>query len=613
MIDHELIIAIREEKAKPEDVGNYARILEEYLEDGLNIVKPEYYEAKQHLDNCYDFLVKFENSSTDKETDNNPSSRSFARKLNVSQEQLEEKLRNITYQNHTEEGLTGALIFLADEVGTTPYYLRQYYDSVKITEDREDYLETTKSELDLILKLERSALKIHNFLPPMIATPTLTFASKLKISPEACLTALITALSTCCKIATQLEIHPGQGFIVSPYQFSMIVAESGSMKSVIYDVFARDPLAALQKSITDGWKIEKAEHEKALELYDSLKPDEREEQFPNGKPQFADRPKVLYIGEKSMEGISTQFDCYPDQPLAYMKDELAGLFLDADKYNGGKGSESKSLMSMHGGSAPPRLLKNGGLVSNPGKVGLNIFGTIQPEVLQEFWSEVIDPDGYWSRFLYCYLPKTQKQIELKRTITDNPLPGILETLFRMVYALPAISYQLSDSGYEAFAVFYNFLGKTAHKEIHPALSKAYSKALGLTGRLILILHIIDEVYSGNNSTPAQTVPLKTVVKGIQLMEFYLDQRVLLNKKLGKDEGISPELRAVLDCSQRLGWITSRMVKRNSWQLREFDSNIIRNWFQELVELGYGTVEGKGNRLKFLSVFENPRQLDPKNR
>lgn len=611
MLDSSIILSIASQKAKPEEVTEYAKVLEKFLDNQDSHKHPDYYHAKQHLSQCYNYLAQTE--QLEKNPVEDKSERSFSRRLRIPLEELEEKLRNLSYQNLTEDKLEGALIYLADEVGTTPYNLKKYYESIKTVEDREEYISTTKSELDLIIKLEARKLKLNEFLPPMIANETMELASKVKVSPEACLTALITAISTCCKIGTQLEINMSQGFVVSPYQFSMIVAESGSMKSFIYDTFAQDPLAAIQQSISAGRKIEVAKYEEDIELWDSLKPEERAREFPDGKPEIIDRPRVLYVGEKTIEGILTQFDRYPDQPIAYMKDELAGLFLDADKYKSGKGSESKTLMSMHGGNCPPVLTKSGGLESNPGKVGLNIFGTIQPEVLQEFWSEVTDPDGYWSRFLYCYQPKTKKKIDLKRSGEPSPLPKLLETLFRSVYALPDISYQLCDEGYEIYAVFYNFLGETGHEEVHPAMSKAYSKALGLTGRLILILHIINQVCNSKELTPAKVIPIDTVMKGINLMEFYIEQRILLMKKLCNEDSISPELKAVLDASKRLGWVTARTIKRSAWQLREVDSNTIRSWFQELVEMGKGRVEDKGNRLKFLAELANPRQLDPKNR
>lgn len=612
MIDTSIILAIDAENAKSEEVTEYAETLRIFLDNPDSPRHPDYYIAKQHLNRCYNYLTVIE--QLEKNPVEDKSKKSFPRRLQIPIEELEKKLRNLSYQNLTEDKLEGALIYLADEVGTTLYNLKKYYESIKNVEDREEHLSATKSELELILKLEARKLKLNEFLPPQIAQETMKLASKVKVSPEACLTTLITAISTCCKVGTQLEINLSQGFVVSPYQFSMIVAESGSMKSFIYDTFAQDPLAALQQSLDAGRKIEVAQYQEKIEFWDSLTPEERAHEFPEGKPELIDRPKVLYVGEKTIEGILTQFNRYPDQPIAYMKDELAGLFLDADKYKSGKGSESQTLMSMHGGNCPSVLTKSGGLESNSGKIGLNIFGTIQPEVLQEFWSEkVIDPDGYWSRFLYCYQPKTKKEIELERSGEPSPLPELLASLFRAVYALPAISYELCNEGYKTYAVFYNFLAATGHNEVHPAMSKAYSKALGLTGRLILILHIIDQVVRGKELTPTKVVPLDTVMKGINLMEFFIEQRILLHKKLCNEDSISPELKAILDASKRLGWVTARMIKRNIWQLRDTEPNKIRFWFQELADLGYGEIQGKGNRLKYSAQNPNPRQLDPENR
>lgn len=607
MIDSSIILAIACGKAKSQEVTEYCKKLEAFLDDGKNVIHPDYYDAEQQLSQCYNYLAQIE--QLDKNIVEDKYSGSFQRGLKITLEQLEEKLRNLSYQNLTEDKLEGALLYLADEAGTTVYNLRKYYESIKSTEDREEFIFTVKAELDLMQELEAAKLDLREFLPPLIANEIITFATKLEIRPECCLTALITALPTCCKIGTQLEINADQGFYVSPYQFSMIVAESGSTKTAIYEIFARDPLAAIQESVLQAHKEHKAEVLQAQAEYEQMDEDERKLEYPEGCPTCREEPKVLHFGSKTMEAISAQFEMYPDQPLAYMKDELSGLFLDADKYNGGKGSESKDLMSAHGGILPPVIRKNGGLIANPRKVGINIFGTIQPEVLQEFWSSVTDPDGYWSRFLYCYQGKAQKSIPPKRTGKPFTLPGLIETLFRAVYTLQPINYKLCDRGYSIYANYYNHLGKSGYKEVHPALSKAYSKALGLTGRLILMLHIIKEVTAGEGYAPAETVDPDTVNKGIALMQFYLKQRILLNKKLCNQESISPQLKAVDDLSKRLGSIAAREVKQNIWYLRDSKPNEIRNWFLELVEAGYGHTEGKGSRLRYQTSTKNPLQFE----
>lgn len=602
MLNHNLILSIASENAKSEEVTEYAKVLETFLDDGRNITHADYYDAKQHLSRCYNYLTQIEQLEKNKVEDK--SSKSFSRRLRIPLEQLEEKLRNLSYQNLTEDKLEGALIYLADEVGTTPYNLKKYYESIKTVEDREEFLATTKSELDLIIKLEKSKLKIQEFLPAPIANETLKFANDLKVSPEACLTALITALSVCNAIGTELDIRSAQGFQVSPYLFSMVVAESGSMKSPILRMFAKNPIEAVQRGFIDSYKCQLAEYQQKISEWDSMDSSDRLEHFPEGKPTIIDRPRVAYFGDKSIESLFTQFDRYPQQAMLYMKDEIAGLFNDADKYKSGKGSENTDLMSMFDGTAPPVMRNDRGLVASPVKVGLSIFGTIQPEILEDFWSDVVDPDGYWSRFLYCYQAKSLKSLSRKRSGEQNNLPDLLEKVFKLVSALPPVVYNLCDEGYETYAVFYDFLGRQGHAEVHPALSKAYSKALGLTGRLILNLHILEQVCTNNSVLPVQTVPLRTVVKGINLMEYYLEQRMLLMKKLCNQDSISPQLKTVIDTSKRLGWVTARMMKRHVWHLKDTDTNTIRSWFQELVYLGYGKTEGKGNRLKYSCQEEN---------
>ena len=609
VISNELIVAIQGESANVSIITEYAKKLETFLEDGKNVTHPDYYDAKQHLSLCYDRLTQLE--SLNKEDKKDSAQKTFRRDLSVSLPELEKKVRGLTQESYTEEQLAGALLYLSREVNCTSYELQRYYEAIKASDEREEFVTSTKEELDRIIRLEGVRLNIRHFLPKAIAEETLIYADSLKVAPEACLTTLITALSTCNKIGTQLEIRPAQGFVVSPYLFSMIVAESGSMKSPILRMFAKQPIETLQEEFVNRYKQQLAEHEEKLSKWDSMHSELRVEYFPDGKPKMVDRPRLAYFGGKSMEAIMNQFDRYPQQALLYMKDEIAGLFNDANKWSNGKGSENQDIMGMFDGMSPPVIRADRGLVASSTNVGLSIFGTIQPEVLEDFWSSVIDPDGYWSRFLYCYQPKTLKKLPAERSEERSALPGLLNYLYRAVHDLPAISYQLSDEGYDTYRVWFDFIARKAYEEVHPALAKAYSKALGMTGRLILNLHIINEVITGDKIEPRRIVPLDTVMRGINLMEYFLDQRVLLMSKLCNYDSISPQLKQIIELSNRVGWITAREVKQSIWKLKNNDSDEIRNWFKELETLNIGVTQGRGNRLKFQTSTVKPLQFEGK--
>ena len=596
MIRHNVIVSISDENTKYEEVEEYAKDLEIFLNDLKNVTHPDYYEAQDHLSRCYDYLTANEAKKIKEDSKNPP--RSFTRELAVSPDELEARVKDLTYENYTDDQLEGILLFLSREVNCSSYELRKYYEAVKAAEDREEFVNSTKAELQTLIKLENSKLDIREFLPYNLANETLAFANNLKVSPEACLTTLITALSVCNRIGTVLEIRPAQGFVVSPYLFSMIVAESGSMKSPILRTFAKNSIEKIQRKFIENYLVQYAEWEEKISEWDATDKEDRIHIFPEGKPQIPDRPRLNYIGDKSIEGMNNQFDRYPDQAILYMKDEIAGLFRDADKYKSGKGSENTDLMSMFDGTAPPVIRAKEGLVAFPSTVGLSIFGTIQPEVLEEFWSSVIDPDGYWSRFLYCYQAKSLKELPMKRGGVESLLPEMLDELFNRVNSLPAVAYKLDDQGYETYRTFYDHLARKSYVEVHPAIAKAYSKALGLTGRLILNLHIINQSLDSSIQFPSEIVPLDTIVKGIKLMQFYLNQRLLLMNRLCNQDSISPQLKLIIELSERLGWITAREVKRNIWSLKNTEPSKIRSWFQEIVNLGQGSVEGKGNRVKY---------------
>ena len=67
MIDNNIILAIASDKAKPEQVTEYCKVLETFLNDGKNVTHRDFYDAKQHLSRCYNYLTQIE--QLDKDTD----------------------------------------------------------------------------------------------------------------------------------------------------------------------------------------------------------------------------------------------------------------------------------------------------------------------------------------------------------------------------------------------------------------------------------------------------------------------------------------------------------------------------------------------------------------
>lgn len=607
MLNNDLIVAIEAGKANRSNVEQYLVSLENYMSDGTNIVHPKYYSAKRHKQLCMDYLATDLDEPIETPTYSQPSSRYLHKTLNIPYEEIEKRLKTIAEDTYTESQLEGIILLLSRDAGCTTHEIRQVYTAIKLQEDREEFIASTKKEVDDIIRLSRRIIDIQDFVPKVLADEIISFSNCLKVRPESCLTALLPAFSTLLKIGTVIEIRPAQGFVEIPYLFAMLVAESGSMKTPIFNVFAKKPLDSIQQSVESNYAAAKALHEEELSEYDSMDDETRSLNFPNGKPQMVDRPKFIHVANKTPEGINAQFSRYPEQAIIYLVDELSGLFGSMDKYTKGQGSERQEMMSMYNGIGSPTVRAKEGLISNPAKVGLSIFGTIQPDVLENFWGEVTDPDGQWSRFLYCYQPKSLKTLPIEQGGADSRLPDLLEIIFKAAYALPAVNYQLDAYGYSVYRAFYEHIAEKGYEEVHPALAKAYSKALGQAGRLILNLHVLNSVIDNPNSQPSQIIPVEIIRKGINLMDYYLEQRELLTKRFSSFETISPNWVSVLELSKKLGWISARDVKRNTWRLKDTDTTEIRKWFQDMASEGYGEIQGRGKHLKFYTGEVNPRQ------
>ncbi len=175
---------------------------------------------------------------------------------------------------------------------------------------------------------------------------------------------------------------------------------------------------------------------------------------------------------------------------------------------------------------------------------------------------------------------------------------MLAAIFQSVYKLPATAYQLDSQGYLVYKAFYDYIAKKGYNEVHPALAKAYSKALGQAARLIVNLHVLYSVIGKISDYPAQIIPIETIRKGINLMEYYLEQRELLTKKYSSFETISPNWISVLELSKKIDLVSAKDVKRNIWRLRNTEATEIRKWFQDMASEGYGELQGRGKHLKF---------------
>ena len=596
-LDHDLIGKIKSGEADLKAIQAYQKILEEFVHDGKNIANPDHYSASEHLDLVLNYLLILEDNK-DKAAVYKPADNfKFRSRIQISREEIESKIDGIIDHNYEPYELQLILTYLSNETLISGYELRQFYDLRKLQRERHDFQEEIRRDVDTLISLESKRLKIEQFVPYELAKHIYQFASDLKVRPEACLTSLIVGLSACHKVGTEIILRKASNFIQPPNLFGAIVAPSGMRKSPLYKTFASKPLMRLQRRMLQGYKKLQKEYEEKIDRWDSLTSDERLIEFPEGKPRIPDRKPMIAASSFTTQGVFRQYNTYPDQALICVRDELKGLFSSMNQFSNGKGSDRQDLLSMYDSDSISELRAEG-LVSNAERTPISILGTIQPEVLQEILGDGNDDDGQSARFIYCWQPLTASELPEDDGQIDCALNDILFNLYETLNNQPVRQYELSKTGYQIFRGYNNYLGQKMITTANPGLQKAYAKGAGICARLMVNLHVIDEILDSDRDNPMIVVSDETIKKAIQLTEFYLSQVVFLNKVLCPDGSLAPNFLKVIELSHRIGWVKAKDVKMNIWHMRDTKPDDIRTWFIELETQSRGVCEGKGNKLKF---------------
>ena len=128
---------------------------------------------------------------------------------------------------------------------------------------------------------------------------------------------------------------------------------------------------------------------------------------------------------------------------------------------------------------------------------ISIFGNIQPRVFRNNIAQLSE-DGLVQRFIPVVLRS-------EKTKLGNPVPTALSyaatynQMVRMVYGLPAMTYRLSIGAYKAFREFQVWYEQAKRDyriiDVADTFQTAFGKLEGLTGRIMLIWHVVETPFS----------------------------------------------------------------------------------------------------------------------
>ncbi len=130
-------------------------------------------------------------------------------------------------------------------------------------------------------------------------------------------------------------------------------------------------------------------------------------------------------------------------------------------------------------------------------LAVSIYGNIQPRVFRENLHN-LSADGLVQRFVPCILngDLTRKPVEIPDYLLNKDQ---WEQTLRIVFALPAMTYQLSPEAKALFQEFQDWYDAKRNDErllqSDDTFMTAFGKVEGLTGRLMLMFHLIESPFS----------------------------------------------------------------------------------------------------------------------
>lgn len=219
---------------------------------------------------------------------------------------------------------------------------------------------------------------------------------------------------------------------------------------------------------------------------------------PAAAPTLPDLPKSpepvkIIVSDITSQALAVSAADRP-RGLLCVLDEMNGWMEKVTSRNSG---EDRSTWVIAYESKRHEIERRGSGRTTAENLAVSIYGNVQPRVLREHFDSM-SKDGMLQRFLPVVLRADKDR-------RGRPLPDFLtsvatwENTLRSIYSVPPMHYKLScdaDKAYQAFQDWY--VDQKANERllmVSDTFLTAFGKIEGLTGRLILLFHAIENPYA----------------------------------------------------------------------------------------------------------------------
>ncbi|MBD1856591.1 MULTISPECIES: DUF3987 domain-containing protein [Leptolyngbya] len=502
----------------------------------------------------------------------------------LSIEQVQAEVNDLCEQSLSKSDLTVKILSLAERSGRQANHVWSLYYACE--EDASKAEEV--SNVNELLELQQSTLKAKDILHPVLAELIEKTARAMPTSGAWLLSTLFPALGSMMGKGQRLVINPDSKYVVSPIFWVVIIAKSGRKKTPTQSAII-NPLFEMQLKANKKFAKEKEAYQKACKQ--AAKGGSDEEITLPVKERFV-------VTGATPEGLKRAISESPN--LLRYTDELKGMF-SFDQYKK-SGSEEEFYLSLFNGKPDFEERADADRCTATDYSCVGITGSIQWGVLERLQAKrgFNDENGLMSRFLFCCEDAPLGYIT--RGNGDNPvqqLEIVLEDLYGALRDMKEQDYLLSDQAWDLWEAWQHHLTKLINEEVHEGLELVYPKIETYTARFALLLHVVNATL--DSKRPAPVVSAETMQKAILLGQYYLTQAKIVYGTNDPESEQDKLLTKILELGRKKGTLTAREASQGVRALRDqkYTPAQIRELFTRLVEMGHGTIEGDGGRMKWV--------------
>lgn len=458
----------------------------------------------------------------------------------------------------------------------------------------EDPLEEIQSELTTLHQGVRTQAPIAELIPAL-TKPLSQVGKCLNVPLGAYVITLLAATASLIHSETRLEISPSTDFNVPPVIWSGLVGDSSALKSPIYRAIV-GPLNLLQKEAHEKFKQDFETYERELDEWEEKK--KRKER----STDLAKRPKPpilrrYCVQNATPEAIGKIVSEQLDRGFLEAVDELPTLVKGMDQYKSGGGNERSLWLSAYDAGPWSQERKTGPDVYAPHS-SISVTGTIQPSTLRRLMGRLDEVDGFWPRFMWCYLPgdRVPPPTDLPRT----DLSGLLKKVYEEIAQQPKQKFKFDSQGRRLWREWHEWIEDERERQSIEAIRAIYRKSLEQAGRVALVVHCLNAACT--ESQPSEIISPKTLQEAIEFTKWTISQSLYIYGQFGLTQ--IPETKKYLAIVHKFKGQSQVKPKQIQRAWGRIDVTTAHTVIDALVQMGMAKDNGKkgaDRRLDFLTT------------